>query len=149
MPPYAAITEGQVTAMKRRELILFFIIAFAIAVPAFVTLTPATPIAVQLSLLILGSYAPTIAALVVLTVSHNQSEWNAFRERLRTWRVGVRWYVVALFVPTAIWLAAVIITAVMSSAPSVQLAGLASFPVIFITNLGEEIGWRGSRSLSS
>jgi hypothetical protein len=44
------------------------------------------------------SYAPALMALIVLRVAGSAEQRHEFRQRLTTFRVGMRWYVVALWV---------------------------------------------------
>lgn len=126
-----------------QPLLLFFLIAFGLAVPAFLAATPDTPVGMQILLLALGSYAPALAGVIASWIGRDEGEAAAFRQRIRTWRVGAKWYLYALLIPSLIWIPAVVLAARLGTLGQVQAAGLAFFPVIFLTNLGEEIGWRG------
>jgi hypothetical protein len=42
------------------------------------------------------SYIPALLAVLVLRRSGSSEDWRAFGQRLTTWRVGLRWYAVAL-----------------------------------------------------
>jgi len=136
-------TKLMIAAVKKHPLFVFFALAFLIATPAFITTSLAADVAVQLPLLILGSYAPTIATLVVLALLREPVESQAWRQRLRIWRVSAIWYLVAGLVPTGTWISAVAVMTLLGKEVPIQLASLLVFPVILITNLGEEFGWRG------
>lgn len=128
---------------KRNALLVFFGIAFAIAVPAFVLQTPQTPAVFVLLLLMLGSYGPAVAALAILDLNQDGVGSQALRKRIWKWRVGAKWYLLTLLLPTVIWLVASAITLALDAMRAFQLSQLAFLPVIFVTNFGEEIGWRG------
>jgi membrane protease YdiL (CAAX protease family) len=89
------------------------------------------------------SYVPTLMAVIVLRVAGSDEERRAFRERLTTFRVGARWYVVALLLLPLIDLAGVALATVFGGRFPFHLTMLALLPLFLITNFGEEIGWRG------
>src|SRR5262249_44186716 len=89
------------------------------------------------------SYIPALLAVLVLRVSGTPEERQAFRADLPRWRVGARWYVVALLLLPLIAVAATALTALWGGQFPFHPQMLAFLPVFFITNLGEEIGWRG------
>jgi len=126
-----------------RFLLLFFIVAILIAAPLFFALAPETPVALRLTLLVLGSCAPAAAALIVLRIDDDARETAAFRLRIRTWRVAGRWYLAAVLIPTAVWLAGAGVVSFLRQTVAFQPAGLLLFPIVCIAALGEEIGWRG------
>ncbi len=126
-----------------RPLPWFFVAPIVVAAPLFFAVRPETPSSVQLLLLLAGSTIPAIAAWVALRVERNPEETAAFRRRVRTWRVAKRWVVAAVLIPTAVWLAAAGLVGFLRMTVPFQPAALLAFPIIFLTNLGEEIGWRG------
>lgn len=100
------------------------------------------------ALQVLGAFSPLVAALFVTWQSGTTRE---FLRRGWRWKVSVRWYLLALFAPAVIILAAIAIHIVLGgSAPTFPL--LRQWPLVFVNfvavlliggPLGEEFGWRG------
>lgn len=89
------------------------------------------------------SYIPALLAALVLHRNGSSEDWRAFRQRLATWRVGLRWYAVALVTLPLVHLAGVALTSQSGGHFPFHLERFALLPLFLITNLGEEIGWRG------
>jgi uncharacterized protein len=94
---------------------------------------------------------PLVAAIVLTAVVYGRRGLREFFSRIMRWRVGARWYAVALGMPVAICLIASAIT--FCCLPHTQVASLSFekiremperflFILLFI-GLGEEPGWRG------
>jgi uncharacterized protein len=100
---------------------------------------------------ILGTFTgPMLAALTVTGVTDGRAGVRALFDRMRHWRVGAGWYLVALFGFLAIWLAGYSVW--LSGAPLRALAQqpalllsayLAPLAVLVTLACGEEVGWRG------
>lgn len=123
--------------------IIFLTISFGIAGPAFYFTKPEAPPAFQILLLVIGSYAPAIGAGAALIFARNHADSIAFKHRLAIWRVPFPLYLEALITPSIAWLVAAITNGILGNSQSFQWASLLTFPIIFITNWGEEVGWRG------
>jgi uncharacterized protein len=123
--------------------LLFLLLAFAIATPSFLAITPDTPAIAALGLLMLGSYAPTIAAAVALQVQGNSKERTDFKKRLLHWQVQPSWYAIAMFLPSGTWLLAFAHCALLGHPQGGQPLAFLYLPVIIISCFGEETGWRG------
>ncbi len=156
--------SGVARLLARRPLVGYFALAFvgtwAILVPMSLgrgehglgLLPVAVPGGVDFLLAQLAAYTgPLLAAVLVTTATDGRAGLRQLRRRIGRWRVGARWYLVALLAPLAIWLAAY--SAVLGGAP---LVALAHQPVLLVTtflpfvllglilpSLGEEPGWRG------
>jgi membrane protease YdiL (CAAX protease family) len=89
------------------------------------------------------SYVPAAAALVVLRVAGTEDDKRALRRRLATVRVDKRWYAVALLVPPLTHLTGIALATLAGGTFAIQPAMFALLPLLLITSLGEEIGWRG------
>jgi uncharacterized protein len=64
--------------------------------------------------------------------------------RVVLWRVGVRWYVIALGLPTVLALAAAGLYYVVGGSTLVQMGAVSVLDfVVFVLVVGEELGWRG------
>jgi membrane protease YdiL (CAAX protease family) len=133
--------------VKRHPLIAFFVLAFALSWWPWILYAfgpSPTPIA---------SFGPFLAALVVLAITQGKSGIGGLLRRMVRWRVGIRWYAVALLLPVGIALAATALNVLLGAqAPSpADLGGwtglFSTFAfVLLIPGAGgtwEEPGWRG------
>ena len=133
--------------VKRHPLIAFFVLALALSWWPWILyafgLYPA-PIA---------SFGPFLAALVVLAITQGKSGIGGLLRRMVRWRVGIRWYAVALLLPVGIALAATALNVLLGAqAPSAADLGgwtglFSTFALaLLIPGIGgtwEEPGWRG------
>ena len=133
--------------VKRHPLIAFFVLTWALSWWPWILyafgLSP-TPIA---------SFGPFLAALVVLAITQGKSGIGGLLRRMVRWRVGIRWYAVALLLPVGIALAATALNVLLGAqAPSAADLGgwtglFSTFAVVLlIPGIGgawEEPGWRG------
>jgi uncharacterized protein len=136
------------SVVNQRPLITFFVLTYALswlAWPLWASgLYPIAPV---------FSFAPFLAALVVLAITNGKRGIGGLLRRMVRWRVGLRWYAVALLLPAGITVAAVVLNVLLGARPpsSVELGGwtglLLGFAVaLLIPGLGgawEEPGWRG------
>ena len=133
--------------VKRHPLIAFFVLTWALSWWPWILYafgpSPA-PIA---------SFGPFLAALVVLAITQGKSGIGGLLRRMVRWRVGIRWYAVALLLPVGIALAATALNVLLGAqAPSAADLGgwtglFSTFAVVLlIPGIGgtwEEPGWRG------
>ncbi len=148
--------------VQRHPLPVFFVLVFALTWPLEIVdalgshgLLPfRVSILVQL---LFVAYMPTVAALIVTSLSSGRTGVNALLRKLLIWRVGLYWYAVAIFSFALICSSAIILANGLSDAPLVPLLGqdaanatglelLIMIPVVFlVTTLvnGEELAWRG------
>ena len=141
-------------SIRRHPLIAFFLLAFgltwAIMVPQVLGSYGLIPFPELIPLLIVMGYGPTIAAILVSGAIGGGAEIAVLLKRLLIWRVGWRWWAVALFLNAAIVLGALGLYALLgnpvpsfpSLGPALVLDIVATFLVVGLIN-GEEIGWRG------
>ena len=130
---------------KRHPLVTFFVLAYVLTWWASIVYAfypnpfPVFP------------YGPFLAAIITLGFTVGKGGIKALLRRIVIWRVGVRWYAIALFLPVGLALAAVYLN-VLLGAPAPTLGELGSWPGLFILfpltlliggPLGEEPGWRG------
>lgn len=112
---------------------------------------PSTP---HLPLIMTGmlatSCAPTLAALLVAAFYPGAGGARSVTRQLRTWRIGLVWYAIALIGPLILLFAAEAFSAVRRGAPPSHWMILPSFSgpgglyfVIFGSLFAEEPGWRG------
>ena len=98
-------------------------------------------------------FGPFLAAIVVLAITRGKTGVVGLLRRMVRWRVGLRWYAVALLLPVAISLAAAVFNVLLGAqAPSsVELGGWTGlfstfFLLLLVPGIGgawEEPGWRG------
>lgn len=94
-------------------------------------------------LLALFTFVPGIVAAVLVLASFDRAERSAFRHRLFTLRVGVRWYVLALIIGGGAWLAGGGIISAFVISLDFNAGALLAAPIFLITVFIEEVGWRG------
>jgi membrane protease YdiL (CAAX protease family) len=126
--------------VKRHPLATFFGLAYAFSWSSY---------------LILGAPflfpdGPFIAALIVASVTRGRGGLKEWLSRCLRWRVGLRWYAVALGLPVAITLTAMALNLLLgaSVSPAAHLSPWYSFFWLFPfalldTPLWEETAWRG------
>jgi membrane protease YdiL (CAAX protease family) len=89
------------------------------------------------------SYAPAAAALLALRLEGDPAARAAFWGRLRAWRRPWRWYLLALGLPPAVYLAGVGAAAALGGRFPFHPALLLALAYFLPANFGEEAGWRG------
>jgi uncharacterized protein len=155
--PVVAPKEGPATGariarlVRRHPLVAFIVLAYAFSWWGWLVgaVSPASIPWLPYPIL---PYGPTIAAFVVLALTSGKTGVQALLQSIVQWRVGLRWYVVALLLPAALYLAAVYLNVRLGS-PALsadQLFGrwytlFLAFPVTILLEGGalEEPGWRG------
>jgi len=118
----------------------------AIQVPGFVTL--------------FAGYGPALAAIIVASLAYGRAGLRELFGRLSKWRVGLQWYLIALFLPVVVTLLATTINKwTGGTTPDFAAAGFPFGPtdlplwqkiiILFLVftlgfdGFGEELGWRG------
>jgi membrane protease YdiL (CAAX protease family) len=94
--------------------------------------------------------APTLAALLVAAFYPGAGGVRSVSRQVRTWRIGLMWYAIALIGPIILLLAAEAFSALRRGAPPSHWMILPSFSgpgglyfVVFGSLFAEEPGWRG------
>ena len=136
-----------VSLIRRHPLISFFVLAYALS------WWPWILYAFGLSPAPIASFGPFLAALVVLAITQGKSGIGGLLRRMVRWRVGIRWYAVALLLPVGIALAATALNVLLGAqAPSAADLGgwtglFSTFAVVLLIpgtgGTWEEPGWRG------
>jgi uncharacterized protein len=146
-----------VAFIKRQPLIAFYILAFGLTWGAgwvadtFYTGNTLSGLLV-LPFLLLSS-GPLIGALVVTAITGGKAGVLVLLRKFTIWRVGWRWYAVALLLTPAIYLAAIYLN-IWMGAPNPTTALLAALPGMLLAfglrlvnpldgPMKEELGWRG------
>jgi membrane protease YdiL (CAAX protease family) len=132
-------------------LFICYAVNWAAAVPWFRTRTDILPLDLPMWGSLGTIFGVALAAFLVIAASDGRAGvWDLARRSLR-WRVGVRWYLVALFgLPIAVLVGAAVL---FGSAPLTALADnwrllfTVVLPILLLQfalfNLAEEIGWTG------
>jgi membrane protease YdiL (CAAX protease family) len=149
-------------ALARRPIVAYFIIAFAgtwllqlpilLGQDALGFLPYQVPFGIFALLFILSAYCgPTLAAFLVTNAMEGKDGMRKLFRRYFQWRVGVVWYLAAIFLIPLLYLVA--ITLIEGSLPAGWMqAGLPAFFTTYLPALlifpalitwGEEPGWRG------
>lgn len=101
------------------------------------------------ALLLLGAYGPSLVAIVMTARRRGKPGVIGLLGKFRIWRVGARWYLLALFLPVLVTLGGALLFAarggevgplVFGRAYLIPVALLAAAP---FGPLAEELGWRG------
>jgi uncharacterized protein len=135
------------SVVKRHPLITFFVLAYALS------WWPWILYALGLSPQPIAGFGPFLAALAVLAITRGKSGIGELFRRMIRWRVGLKWYAVALLLPAGLAVAATVLNVLLGAqAPSSAELGswtniLPTLALLFlIPGLGgawEEPGWRG------
>ena len=139
--------EDFVSLIRRYPLITFFVLAYVLS------WWPWILYALDLLPQPIVGFGPFLAAIVVLAITRGKTGVVGLLRRMVRWRVGLRWYAVALLLPVAISLAAAVFNVLLGAqAPSsVELGGWVGlfstfFLLLLVPGIGgawEEPGWRG------
>jgi membrane protease YdiL (CAAX protease family) len=141
-----------ISIVKRHPLAAFFILAYTFSWLPWVlgTLIPASRPFVLYPFV---SGGPLLAALVVIPITQGRTGLRALGASLLKWRVGWRWYAVALGLPLVVALGAMALNVAFGApVPALDQPGpwympFLAFAVRLINPsdgpLGEEPGWRG------
>jgi CAAX protease family protein len=126
------------SVIKRYPLASFFVLAYAFAW-SLVLLTRVSMVFGFLAL-----FGPAAAAIIVIACTDGRAGVGALFRSLAIWRIGLRWYVVALGLPAVLSLAAVGLSLALGAPADVHFSELSPLTVtLFILVIGEELGWRG------
>lgn len=131
----------------------YFVLAFAftwffwwLAVLGERGVIPALP-----GLVVLGTFGPALAAVVVTLQEEGRAALRSLLGRVVRWRVAPVWYVVVLLGPLVLQSVAIGLHVVLGGQPPDLLALIGALPIVMAISvymlifvaLGEEVGWRG------
>jgi uncharacterized protein len=126
------------SVIKRYPLATFFVLAYAFAW-SLVLLT-----SVSIVFGFLALFGPAAAAILVIAGVDGRTGMRALLQGLTIWRVGLRWYVVALALPALLSLAVAGLSLALGAPATVRFNELSPVTLtLFILVIGEELGWRG------
>jgi len=128
-----------ITAFVRRHpLVAFFVLAYALTWP-LIPLVTVSPLWGFPAL-----FGPALAAVIVAAIPDGRAGLKDLLSRLVRWRVGARWYAVALGLPMLLALTAAGLHLVLGAPTFVTFGELSVLNfVVFFLIVGEELGWRG------
>ena len=147
--------------IKRHPLLSYFALAFAISWGGMlfaVGLGPggfsATPQQVQMAVpyavpaMILG---PSVASILLTGLLYGRAGLREFRSRLLRWRVGARWYAVALLTAPLSIMAVLLALSLLSPEFLPRIFTASDKPILFLMGIAvglvagifEELGWTG------
>jgi membrane protease YdiL (CAAX protease family) len=124
--------------LKLYPLTAFFVLAYALSWWVY-------PL-IQVSPLLgfVGLFGPAVAAIIVVAAAEGKAGLKNLLGRILRWRVGVRWYVIALGLPAVLALATAGMHLLLGAPTPVRLGQLSILePILFMLVVGEELGWRG------
>lgn len=124
--------------VQRYPLVSFFVLAYLFAW-GLVLLT-----GVSLAFGFLALFGPAAAALIVTACAEGRAGIGALLGRVAIWRVGLRWYLVALVLPGLLALGVIGLQLALGAPPVLQVSALSPLTLLlFVLVIGEELGWRG------
>ena len=161
-PAQSTAGSGLRSIIARHPLAAYFVLAF---IGAWIPLLPPVlagnglgllPFLVSdiafLVLFVLATFAgPTLAAVVVTAATEGKPGLRHLLRRYVQWRVGIGWYLVALFgylvlalVTASFWFGAVPLQSLLAQWPLIVTSYLPwVLGMLIVPSLGEEPGWRG------
>lgn len=124
--------------VRRSPLVSFFVLAYLFAW-GLVLLT-----GISMAFGFLALFGPAAAALIVTACAEGRAGVRALLARVAIWRVGLRWYLVALGLPALLALGVIGLQIALGAPPALQLSALSPLTLLlFVLVIGEELGWRG------
>jgi membrane protease YdiL (CAAX protease family) len=144
--------------LSRHSLIAGLVLMFALTWPIDLAQADLLPIEVPFAVYLFLGWGFIIASLIMTGLTQGRAGVVALLKRFLIWRVGWRWYGIALGVYPALFLAALGLNAARTGAPiefsetlAAQFFGLSAALPLFVAPFflfeavanGEELGWRG------
>jgi uncharacterized protein len=142
------------SATQRSSLLPFFALAYTLSWAVWFSMIAFSISATQAPGMLLflgGAFGPTLAAIMVTAFRKGRVGLRHLLGTLLRWRVGIKWYVVAILGPLALGALAIWLSMLLGmSAPTLSnpaLLALLAPTFVYILLLGgplqEELGWRG------
>lgn len=103
--------EYPTSVVRRYPLLAFYLLACAITwsvwVPQAAYWGGLLPFKVPAIFLAIGAFGPTLSAIILTAVNGGKASLRELLDRLLLWRVGAKWYILALFLVASIGLSAI------------------------------------------
>lgn len=144
--------------LRRHSLVLGILLMYLLTWPIDLAKSGVLPFRVPFALYVTLGYGFVFASLIMTWLTLGKAAVMSLLKRFLIWRVGVKWFLVALFLFPAMQFSAVLLNAVFTQTPidfstvfahtifgpsaTLPLYVLPFLVFDAITN-GEEIGWRG------
>jgi membrane protease YdiL (CAAX protease family) len=131
--------------VERSPLVAYFALVFGIEWLLTLLLSSVVP---PMFALLIGAWLPNIVGVFVTGVANGRAGLRELFRRVVRWHIGLRWYVIALLLPTSLaflsigWYVALGNT-MPRFTPGGQLLPILLLAV-FTGAMGEELGWRGT-----
>ena len=146
--------------VEKYALPIFFVLVFGLTWPFMIWDALAShnvlPFRLPIPVMLLQSYMPTIAAVIVIGLTQGKAGVRALFRKLLIARVGFGWYIFAIFGLALISIAAIMLGNQFGAAPALPIISktapasplgllLTTSILFFITCIlnGEELAWRG------
>jgi len=131
--------------IKRSPLVAYFVLVFGIEWLLVFALASTIPPVIAL---LIGAWLPNVVGIFITGVASGRAGLRALFNKVVLWRIPLKWYVIALLLPTilgflAIGLYKLLGNAMPDFAPASQLL-LIVLLAVFTGAMGEELGWRGT-----
>jgi uncharacterized protein len=124
--------------VRKHPLIAFFVLAYLLTWWIYPLLRFSPLLGIP------GLFGPALAAIIMAAVTGGKAGVKQLLSRVVVWRVGMRWYVIALGLPTVLSFAAAGLHYLLGGARSLQIGAVSVFDfIVFVLVVGEELGWRG------
>src|SRR5215211_4169189 len=122
--------------VKRHPLITFFVLMFVLSWWPWPLYAMGVPWATSPML-----PGPLLAALIVIPITQGWAGLRELGSRIIRWRVGWRWYAVALGIPLAVAVAGVALSVALGASWSVaKLPALSALVMVFAMRLLDPLG---------
>ncbi len=139
--------------IKRQSLVSYFVLAFVISwlIWGLMIASAQGIIKIPFNWWILGAFGPLVAALIVTGITGGKAGVRELVGRMFRWRVGIKWILVTLLGPVALFALAIVIlrfssdgwTDISQHMAYPELGWFGAWFLFALLAMGEEPGWRG------
>ena len=139
--------------LKRHSLVAYFVLAFVITwlIWGLMIASAQGIINIPFNWWHLGAFGPLVAALIVTGITGEGAGVRELAGRMLRWRVGIKWILVTLLGPVALFALAVVILRLSGGVwPDIsqhmgypELGWVGAWLLFALLAMGEEPGWRG------
>jgi membrane protease YdiL (CAAX protease family) len=130
--------------------ILAFVLTWLIQIPLVLDSLGLMPFQVPGIFQVLQGPMPGVAAIIIAAIASGKAGMRDLLRRVLRWRVGARWYALALFGSAALWVIAAVLTVPlggkMPGFPALSpmlLVGILIQLLVYLVFNWEDIAWRG------